>query len=299
MSAPLARLCAPLLREGTRAVELALEGLGDLRRVMGFLWGRLEFAVRPDDIFISSYPRSGTTWMQLILHLLTTDDRELTFDHISQVTPWFERSLAVGALTAADLETLPSPRVFKSHLPYRWLPRGARYVYIVRDGRDVAVSYYHFYRSHLRYTGSFDAFFDRFARGDVQYGSWFKHVAGWESQRGNPGVLIVGYEELKADPRRGVERLAEFCGLDLPPTRLGEIVERCSFEQMKRHEQKFDFATEFLLQSGYSGRGFLRRGQTGEGATTLSPGQQETFQRLAGRRPRLPELELDLPQFLH
>jgi hypothetical protein len=298
MSAPLARLCAPLLREGTRAVELALDGLGDLRRVMGFLRGRLEFAVRPDDIFISSYPRSGTTWLQLILHLLTTDGGT-EFDHISQVTPWVDRSLAVGALTAADLEALPSPRVFKSHLPHRWLPGGARYVYVVRDGRDVAVSYYHFYRSHLRYTGSFDAFFERFLRGEVQYGSWFKHVAGWESRRGSPGVLIVRYEELKADPRRGVERLAELCELDVPPTRLTEIVERCSFEQMKRHERKFDFATEFLLQSGYSGRGFLRRGQTGEGAATLSPDQLGTFERLARRRPRLPEIELDLPRFLH
>lgn len=281
---------------GSRVVGELVEILGDLQRVMRFARGALDYRVRPDDIFISSYPRSGTTWMQYILHLLLRPEQG--FDHISQVAPWFERSLAVGALTAADLEALPSPRVYKSHLPYRWLPRGARYVYVVRDGRDVAVSYYHFYRSHLRYDGDFDRFYRRFLRGRVQYRSWFKHVAAWEAERDNPRVLFLRYEELRARPDEALDRLVAFLDLAVSPGRRAEVLERSSFEQMKRDERRFDFATEFLLQSGYSGRGFLRGGRTGDGAAALSPEQQQAYARRVRRPPLLAGLELDLPRFL-
>jgi len=292
------RTFSTALELGSRAVGELVELLGDLQRVMRFARGALDYTVRPDDIFISSYPRSGTTWMQYILHLLLRPEQG--FEHISQVVPWFERSLAVGTLTAADLEALPSPRVYKSHLPYRWLPRGARYIYVVRDGRDVAVSYYHFYRSHLRYDGDFDRFYRRFLRGRVQYRSWFKHVAAWEAAgRDDPRVLILRYEELRARPDEALDSLVAFLDLPLlPGRRRDEVLERSSFEQMKRDERKFDFATEFLLQSGYSGRGFLRGGRTGDGQAALSAEQQRAFALRARRPPRLAGLELDLPQFL-
>ena len=119
-----------------------------------------DFQPRPDDIFVVTYPRSGTTWTQMILYQLTTDGR-MDFAHITQVCPWFERALKAGR----DLDALPGPRVFKSHLPYRRIPKGpCRYIYVARDGKDVAVSYYHFYRSHMGYKGTFEEFFERVPR---------------------------------------------------------------------------------------------------------------------------------------
>ena len=109
-----------------------------------------------------TYPRSGTTWTQMILYQLTTDGR-MDFAHITQVCPWFERALKAGR----DLDALPAPRVFKSHLTYRRIPKGpCRYIYVARDGKDVAVSYYHFYRSHMGYKGTFEEFFERFLTGE-------------------------------------------------------------------------------------------------------------------------------------
>ncbi|MBW2191981.1 MAG: sulfotransferase domain-containing protein, partial [Deltaproteobacteria bacterium] len=99
--------------------------------------------------------------------------------HLTKVSPWFERSLAIGELTASDLKRFPSPRVFKSHLPREWLPDGARYIYVERDGVDVLVSYFHFYCAYLGFEGTLDDFHRRFMDGRVQYGSWFDHVAGW------------------------------------------------------------------------------------------------------------------------
>lgn len=89
----------------------------------------LDYNPRPDDIFVVTYPRSGTTWMQMILYQLTTDG-VMDFAHIGEVCPWFERV----ALNHRDLEALGSPRIFKSHLPYWCLPpRVPRRIYVARE----------------------------------------------------------------------------------------------------------------------------------------------------------------------
>jgi hypothetical protein len=184
-------------RPAQEAALLERDRRADALRIARYLRGRVQFKVRADDLFISSYPRSGTTWLQHIAHTLRSGG-DSGFAHIADVVPWFERSLALGRCSAADLDHLPSPRVFKSHLPRAWLPRGARYVYVRRDGRDVAVSYFHFYRSHLGFSGSFDQFFEHFLRGDLQYRSWFKHVAGWQRFAADPAQLILDYDALRS-----------------------------------------------------------------------------------------------------
>ena len=94
-----------------RGVDIA----SDMGAVLDFFRGRLDFSPRPDDIFVASYPRSGTTWVQFILYQLTTPG-DMKFDHISQISPWFERSLALGTMRASDFEAFASPRLFKTHL---------------------------------------------------------------------------------------------------------------------------------------------------------------------------------------
>jgi hypothetical protein len=272
--------------------------LADTRRTCSFLRGRLGFRPREDDIYVVSYPRSGTTWMQLLLHRLVGRDN-LDFAHISQVSPWFERSLAIGSMSAADFEPFPSPRILKSHLPYGWLPRPGRYVYVWRDGRDVAVSYYHFYCSHLGCRDDFATFFQRFLRGDLQYRSWFDHVAGWTAHASAPEVLVVRYEDLHRDPTAVLRRVATHVGLAASEDRLAQIVAETSFEAMKGQEAKFDHATALSLERGGSARGFLRRGLTGEGAAVLEVHQTAAFEEQLRASPVRPSRQLRLSAFLH
>lgn len=295
---PLSRAASSLLGGVATALTRAEDTMADAARVTRFLRGALEFEVRPDDVFVVTYPRSGTTWTQMILHALLRGGAT-DFRHISEVTPWWERSLAYGHLSAQDLDALPSPRIFKSHLPFRWLPRGARYIYIIRDGRDVAVSYYHLYRSYLGFRGSFAEFFERYLRGDVQYGSWFKHVAGWQTQRDNPHVLFLRYEDMIADIEACIRQMAGFLRLSVADQHIADVMEKSSFQTMKSQEDKFDFIGEFLLQRGMEGRHFIRKGQVAEGARCLSPAQKAAFdQRLDAGQAR-PDLEWRLAEFLH
>lgn len=287
-------LSAPLLGRTTRLLDQAVEGLLHARRVTGFLRGRAEFQGRPSDVFISSYPRSGTTWTQWILHLLRGGAPE--FVHINQVCPWFERSLAIGEFEARDLEAFSSPRVFKSHLPREWLPDGARYIYIERDGLDVLTSYYHFYRAYLRFEGTFAEFFDRFLEGRLQYGSWFKHVAGWRALEQEANLLIVRYEEMLSAPEAHVRKFADFLGWDVDESRIRAVLDASTFEEMKRREPQFDHATALALERGVVPKSFIRKGQSGDGNRSLSEDQMRLFERK--RRSARPGRELRLPAFL-
>jgi Sulfotransferase domain len=244
--------------------------------------GYLEFIPRTDDIFIATYGRSGTTWMQMILYQLTTDG-SLDFPHISQVSPWFERVLSKKLMSADQLNQLPSPRLLKTHLHYKWTPKcRCKYIYVFRDGRDVAVSYYHFYVSHLGFKGTFSDFFEQnFMRGRVQCGLWFDHVEGWRANKDNLDILYLQYEDLIADLEGNLLQIIDFCGLDIKEERLPEIIERCSFDFMKKYENKFDHHTGLIWEKGHMQNSFLRKGKTGEGKLTLTAEQEKLFNQKA------------------
>ena len=184
------RWAALLKRPAVRLLSVVLavlQWLGNLlNAATGTLrWIRLrylEYVPRPDDIFVVTYSRSGTTWMQMILYQLTTDGN-MDFPHIYEYCPWFEASLR----SAGGFEGRPSPRLFKSHLPYRRIPKGpCKYIYVARNGKDVAVSYFHYYQTHRAYQGTFAEFFDQFLAGKIPPGSWFEHVQDWWRHRHDP-----------------------------------------------------------------------------------------------------------------
>src|SRR5215213_177533 len=124
----------------------------------------------PDDIFIDTYPRSGTTWLQMIVYQLTTDGA-MNFAHIDEVSPYLEVTMIPWGRKISDLPG--TPRVVKSHLPYHEIPKGpGRYIYGVRNGLDVAVSYHYHSRKYVSGMAglSLSEFFSRFMAGRVLYG---------------------------------------------------------------------------------------------------------------------------------
>lgn len=240
----------------------------------------LDYTARRDDVFIVTYPRSGTTWLQMIMYQLTTDGN-MDIDHIADVCPWFERA----ALNKRSFDKLPSPRIFKSHLPYIWIPkRACRYIYCARNGKDVAVSFYHFYKSHFRYKGSFSDFFWYYMRGMVVWGSWWYHVAHYWKHRNEPNMLFLNYEELSRDLEGTIRRIIAFCDLEVPETEMPRILERSSFAFMKQHEMKFDFGTEVLLEQGMTPSTFIRKGKVGDWRAHFAPDEVDQFEEKTQRK---------------
>lgn len=273
---------SPANRMVSRALRLVSAGLQKTARSLtaisenALTYARvryLDFVPRQDDIYVATYPRSGTTLVQMIVHQAISRS-EPSFTHISQVSPWFERSCAHGQ----NMEEFGSPRILKTHLPFRAVPKQAgKYLYVTRNGLDVAVSYFHFYQSHMGFRGTLPQFFEHFIRGKVHFGSWFEHVAGWRGQGGDPRFLFLDYADLVTDLAGSCRRIIEFCEFDTPTDALPEIVRRCGFEFMKQHEEKFDHATEILLERGVKTNMFIRRGQVGDWTSRLAPEQYARF----------------------
>jgi hypothetical protein len=239
----------------------------------------MEYEGSPDDIFIVTYPKSGTTWLQMIVYQLTTDGA-MNFNHITEVSPHLELQLLPSGRKISDLRG--TPRVVKSHLHYHEIPKGpGRYIYGVRNGLDVAVSYHHHARQYMLGWGQIKGgeFFSRFLAGQVPSGSWFEHVAGWLRNKDRLNVLVVSYEELRADLEAGVKRIADFCGITIDPAAMPRILERCSFAFMREHEARFAVPEPPPLpkRAGTEGR-FIRQGQVGGWRQELDPRAASHFQ---------------------
>jgi Sulfotransferase domain len=237
-----------------------------------------DFTPRPSDIFIATYPRSGTTWMQMILYQLTTDG-VMNFDHISQKFPYFE----VDFGEAGNFDRFRSPRVFKTHLSSIWFPKRwpVRYIYVIRDGKDVAVSFYNFRQSHFGFKDDFSTFFEKhFIRGGfTEIGSWFQHTSGWLNRRNDRNILYLSYEEMQTDLRSCLYKISDFCGIEIDPARLPDILHRCSFTFMKQYEEKFDPAMASTLARPVQPGAFIRKGSAGGWADRFSAEQQAIFDR--------------------
>jgi len=258
----------------TRQAQATFQGLSNLlthRHAVRYL-----YQPREDDLFIVSYPKSGTTLMQMMLYQLTSNG-SMEIPHIDCVAPWIELWLLRDK--AAMLESLPSPRFFKSHLLYNWIPKGRKVIYVLRDVRDVAVSsYYHF----CLVTGkqpSLDKYIDDFLKKKSPlFGSWFEHARSWLPHRNDPNVLFLRYEEIISDLPGTVQTVAYFCGVPVSPEDLPRIVERCGFSFMKQHNSKFDPRLE--SQMDWVDREFIRKGTQGEGRGVFSADQNEMLSQL-------------------
>jgi hypothetical protein len=250
-------------------------------------WQRLRhfwLKPRPGDIYIATSPKAGTTWVQMILYQLVTGGRG-EFDHILQVSPFLEQLIAKGEAQAL-LDTLPSPRLLKTHLPYEALrpPEDSKVIYVTRNAADTLMSLYHheclLHGFHL----DLDGFVSEVLSGED---AWFTHLESWWPHRNDANVLYVRYEDLIADLEGGVRRIAAFLGLKLEEERMGAILEKCGFEYMKRHNDKFDFRMTFYDKGGAKG-GFIRKGGVGGAKAQLKPEQRAALEEKVSRaRQRL------------
>ncbi|XP_053552596.1 amine sulfotransferase, partial [Bombina bombina] len=159
------------------------------------------FEVRESDVFLVTYPKSGTIWTQQIVSLIFNEGHRNGTEAIKNTerVPSIEYNLY-----NIDYASRPSPRLLCSHLPYYLMPNGTRnhkgkIIYVARNPKDVLVSFYHFHKmmEKMDKVEDFERFFNLFTSGLVAAGSWFDHVKGWYSHCEDYNILLLTYEEMR------------------------------------------------------------------------------------------------------
>ncbi|MFZ0955272.1 MAG: sulfotransferase domain-containing protein [Candidatus Sulfotelmatobacter sp.] len=214
-------------------------GLKHLSRVNDVLFRKLrierDITIFTDDVFLTSYPRSGNTWTRFLVGNLVYQNEPVTFLTVERLVPDMYKS------SDRVLRNLPRPRILKSHECFD--PRYKKVIYIVRDPRDVAVSNYHWELKLRSVRDGFpiEDFVPRWMEPQFwpRIGSWGDHVTSWLSTRqGNKGFLLLRYEDLKQDPQRALARVAEFLGIEPSTDRLNRAVDLSSAENMRKLEKQ-------------------------------------------------------------
>lgn len=246
-------------------------------------------SVRDDDIFIITYPKSGTNWMIEILSLILKNGDPSWI----QSVPIWERAPWCETVESAFKILDPSgPRLMSSHLPIQIFNKSffkskAKVIYVSRNPRDVVVSLYHYSKiaGHLKDPGSPDQFLQSFLKGELQFGSWFDHIKGWLRMQGKENFLFITYEELKQDLASCLQRICQFLDRPLDEEALGSVMAHSAFGAMKANTMSnYTLLPPSLLDQRQGT--FLRKGVCGDWKNHFTVAQSEAFDRLYRERMR-------------
>jgi hypothetical protein len=241
--------------------------------------------LKPQDAFLASYPRSGSTWLRFILFQILTGE-DPGFQNIEERLPEVHLHRGVPPI-------LPGGgRLIKTHEKYRKDYKKA--VYLVRDLRDVLLSNYvrcvECGLAPLVSKGDFDSFLLSFLEGKaLAMGSWQEHSRSWlESPLAKDGnLMVVRYEDLRQNPEQVVGQLLQFLGVTRDVRIIRKAIENNALQQMRAKEDSARRAGEqgVLLachKSAEEDGRFVRKGAIGGWRSKLTDAQVKIIQQYAG-----------------
>ena len=245
------------------------------------------YRARPDDIIIATFPKCGTTWTQRIVSMLLAGSAAPA--PLGGPWPDFRLRGPVEPILAMA-EAIPGRRHLKSHLPYDALPvwEGVKFIHVARDGRDSALSMH----NHMRgFTSQMNLLMDQVSLEDPKFGHaapptpedpaesfrrwlidggavgdpgasfWEVERSYWAARR-DPAMLLVHYNDLKADRGAEIARIAHYIEIELSSAVMEEIVEAADFEAMREQgaalmpgaENAWVDGAKTFLNKGVNGR---------------------------------------------
>jgi aryl sulfotransferase len=244
------------------------------------VWNDIEF--RDDDIVISTYAKSGTSWMQQIVsQLIFQGQKGLP---VAEMSPWVDLRVPPKEVKLPGIEAQTHRRFMKTHLPVDALvfSEKAKYIYIGRDGRDVMWSL------HNHHATANDMWYDALNKTPGRVGpeigkpseskadyftNWldndgapfwpfWENVKSWWELRNLPNVKLVHFADLKHDMPGQIADIAKFLEIEVSDDVMKNILHQCSFDYMKHNASAatplggafWDGGAKTFIHKGTNGR---------------------------------------------
>jgi hypothetical protein len=205
----------------------------------------------------------------MLAHLLWRGD--VSFPTVRRLIP------GIHTRTNKELLYAPFPRILKSHGSFN--ARYPRVIYVVRDGRDVIVSYYHRKVSRGFAYDGFSDFLRRHLKGEVGTdGSWHSHVLGWLDRPEKPS-LVLRYEDLKQDAVREMQRVSSLLEINCDQADVATAVKQTEFGRMRSREvEHYKGGQGRSTESGHE----IRKGVRGDWRNYFSEADSDLFWKTSG-----------------
>ena len=207
-----------------------------VKKILGTDIAERNFAVFPDDTFLVSYPRSGNTWTRFLIANLVYPSANVSFTNIETLIP------DTSSQSSRALRRTLRPRLIKTHEYFDH--RCRKVICIVRDPRDVVLSYYDFQRKYRHIADGYPmpSYVNDFVSGNLNsrdWGTWGENVASWYYTRGkSKDFLLLRYEDMMEDPVRELARAVGFLNIEADPARIEQAVQRSSADKMREMEKR-------------------------------------------------------------
>jgi aryl sulfotransferase len=270
------------------------------------------YAQRPDDIIVATYPKCGTTWTQRIVDLLIFQSPAPR--QFSAASPWIDATFfAPIEADLALIEAQTHRRFVKSHMPLDAIPvyEGVKVIHTARDGRDACMSMHNHMLGFVPMMGA------RIAAQAVAQGAppparlqtpedprdfflqWMTTAEARASdpagelpfcefeqtywaRRREPWLLMIHFNDLKADLVGEMRRIAAFLQIQTPEPLLAELADAARFETMKRQGEEMLPNLRNVFDNGHER--FLNKGENGRWKDILTEGDLARYDALVKAR---------------
>lgn len=200
--------------------------------------------VRKDDVWIVSYPKCGTTWCQEMIWMLCNNLDYKTSLKVSL----HERYSFIEFDTLFDipnnhselnkLRNLKSPRFIKTHLPAQLLPTEIwnvkpKIIYITRNPKDAAVSFYHHFCNMIGYKGTFNEYMEAYLANEIVYAPFHSHVVNFWNIRNDENILFLTYKQMKSDLMSVLESVQMFLKTNYKHNELEKLQDHLGVDSMR------------------------------------------------------------------
>ena len=194
-----------------------------------------KFTPSEKDIYLVSYPRSGNTWMRVMLAELLYGESGQSLAELGYYMPDSKKLQSIKNTVKSNFH------IIKTHDPFMLLRPSEKFrkvIYLIRDPRDVVISWHRF-SAVSYYKNDLNQFVIEWVTGRIYPSSWSEHVSSWTGpgyERLNNDICVIKYEDLLEDTYSNLRRVVDFIELKKNEDELTNAIKKASKQSMREKE---------------------------------------------------------------